>query len=119
MAMKPYKTDVCRDKRDGFLEDLHSVLSRNHTDPAFGLSQMAAEMRISQRHLQRLVRELTGCSPAQYLRTYRLQQSRQRLLEGRSIGQVATSVGFTSQSYFASCFRTQFGVTPGEFQLKS
>ena len=77
---------------------------------------MAAEMGVSERQLQRKLKALIGHTPSDYLRAYRLQQSLEQLREGNSIGEVAKAVGFTSQSYFTTCFKAQFGTTPKQFQ---
>ena len=99
-----------------FLNELNGVLDRNYHDRTFGLTQMATEMEVSQRHLQRKLKALTGHSPAEYLRICRLQRSLPLLREGIPIGTVAKAVGFSSHAYFTTCFKAQFGITPIKFQ---
>ncbi len=103
-------------KDQNFLDALDEVLSSNYTDRAFDLSQMAAQMGVSVRQLQRKLKALTGHTPSDHLRTYRLQQSLEHLRDGISISAVAKAVGFSSQSYFTTCFKAQFGTTPKQFQ---
>ena len=104
------------DAAQKFLDCLHEVLGRHYRQHDFDLVRMASAMRISKRHLQRKTNELLGCGPAQYLRTYRLQMALDYLRANASVGEVARAVGFSSHSYFTSCFRAQFGATPSEFQ---
>ncbi len=99
-----------------FLGELDEVLNSNYANRSFDLSQMAAQMGISERQLQRKLKALTGHTPSDHLRAYRLQKSLEQLREGNSIGEVAKAVGFSSQSYFASCFKAEFGTTPKQFQ---
>ena len=99
-----------------FLSELDEALNRNYTNRAFDLSQMAAEMGVSERQLQRKLKALIGHTPSDYLRAFRLKKSLKQLREGDPIGEVAKAVGFSSQSYFASCFKVQFGTTPKQFQ---
>ncbi len=99
-----------------FLGELDEVLNSNYANQSFDLSRMAAEMGISERQLQRKLKTLIGHTPSEYLRAYRLQKSLEQLREGNSIGEVAKAVGFSSQSYFASCFKAEFGTTPKQFQ---
>ncbi len=99
-----------------FLGELDEVLNRNYTNRSFDLSRMAAAIGISERQLQRKLKALTSHTPSEHLRAYRLQQSLEQLREGIPIGEVAKAVGFSSQSYFASCFKAQFGTTPKQFQ---
>ncbi len=99
-----------------FLGKLDAVLNSNYANRTFDLSQMAAQMGVSVRQLQRKLKALTDHTPSDHLRAYRLQKSLEQLREGNSISEVAKAVGFSSQSYFASCFKAQFGTTPKQFQ---
>ena len=111
------KLGATRTRKDHyFLSELDEVLNRNYTDRAFDLRRMATEMGVSERQLQRKLKALIGHTPSEYLRAYRLQKSLEQLREGDSIGEVAKAVGFSSQSYFASCFKAQFGTSPKQFQ---
>ncbi len=99
-----------------FLGELDEVLNSNYANRSFDLSRMAAEMSISERQLQRKLKALTDHTPSDHLRSYRLQHSLEQLREGNSVSEVAKAVGFSSQSYFTTCFKAQFGTTPKQFQ---
>ena len=103
-------------KNQYFLGELDAVLNSNYANRSFDLGQMSAQMGVSVRQLQRKLKTLTDHTPSGHLRAYRLQQSLEQLREGNSISEVAKAVGFSSQSYFASCFKAQFGTTPKQFQ---
>ena len=102
-----------------FVDNLISVIKRNYANPNFGVNSMAGEMKISDRQLQRKVKALTGRSPVQYLRDFRLERSLSYLREGVPVGETAKVIGFSSHTYFTSCFRTQFGITPQQVQDES
>jgi AraC-like DNA-binding protein len=53
-------------------------------------------------------------TPREYLRNYRLQEGAKMLQAGASVADASFSVGFLSLSYFAKCFKAQFGMTPSE-----
>ncbi len=95
-----------------FVESLIGVVEEHYTDPNFDVSSMAAEMKISDRQLQRKVKAMTGQSPMQYLRNFRLDRSLQYLRTGVPVGEAARVIGFSSHAYFTSCFRARFGITP-------
>ncbi len=58
-------------------------------------------------------------TPIGFLTRYRLEKSMELLKSpGLSITEVALSTGFSSSSYFTECFRSQLGLTPGEFRKK-
>ena len=102
-----------------FVDDLDLVVKQNYANPNFDVSSMAAQMKISDRQLQRNVKALTGRSPVQYLRDFRLERSLSYLRKGVPVGETAKVIGFSSHAYFTSCFRSQFGTTPQQVQEES
>ena len=51
-----------------------------------------------------------------YVRIYRLKYAIVLLKERKyTMVEISDMVGFSSQSYFAQCFKKQFNVTPTEF----
>jgi AraC-like DNA-binding protein len=100
-----------------FVDDLDRVVKRNYTISNFDVSSMAGEMKISERQLQRKVKALTGQSPVQHLRQFRLEKSLQYLREGVPVGEAAKAVGFSSHTYFTSCFRARYRITPQQVQV--
>jgi len=103
-------------KEQRFLDKLQAILEERYADAEFRVEQLAAALAMSDRQLQRKLKALVDHSPAEYLRTYRLTMAKKRLGEGVQVGLVSESVGFSSQAYFASCFKAEFGTTPTEFQ---
>ncbi len=101
------------------LEKLNCVLEQNFSNRDFDLPKMAEEMGIGERQLQRKLKELTGHTPSAYIRSYRLHKSLAHLNFGESVSQSAKAVGFSSQAYFASCFKDEFGTTPTRYRQGS
>ncbi len=99
-----------------FIDSLNRVLGESYAISTLSIGQMAAQLSISERHLQRRLKALTGLSPKQYLRRYRLEQSLVYLRDGVPVGEVAKAAGFSSHAYFTSCFKAEFGATPSRFQ---
>lgn len=100
-----------------FLERARQLVEAHMEDGAFGVQELASELGLSPRQLQRRLRDTVDQSPVEFIRTLRLQRAAQ-LLERQygNVSEVAYSVGFTSLSYFAKCFREQFGRSPSEFK---
>ena len=111
------KTAFLKRDRD-FLDLLERTIRQNYSSPDFDLQEMSALMQVGRRQMQRKLKALVGCTPSEYLRTYRLRRSLLLLSEGASVRKVAQTTGFSSQSYFASCFKAQFGDTPTEYQKR-
>jgi signal transduction histidine kinase/ligand-binding sensor domain-containing protein/DNA-binding response OmpR family regulator len=101
-----------------FLNKLQSVLESHYEDPEFRVDRMSVEMAMSDRQLQRKLKAIVDHSPAEYLRSFRLNMAIRQLKQGRQVGLVAEAVGFSSQAYFASCFKAEFGATPSEYQQR-
>lgn len=101
------------------LEKLDHVLEQNFASRDFDLLKMAEGMGISERQLQRKLKELTGHTPSAYIRSYRLHKSLDYLNSGESVKRSAKAVGFSSQAYFASCFKAEFGTTPSKYRQGS
>ena len=114
---EPLSTELNERERD-FLERFEALLTENYADPDLDIGIMASQMAVSTRQLQRKLKALTGHSPAEYLRAYRLKKAAGLLRKGGQITRVAMDVGFSSQAYFGTCFKAQFGLSPGQFQQK-
>ena len=101
------------------LETLGIELEKCFADRKLTIGSLAGFLGMSERQLQRLMRQAAGMSPSAYLRQYRLQRARGLLEDGRAVGDVADAVGFSSHAYFSCCFKTQFGVTPRRYRAQA
>lgn len=81
---------------------------------------MAAHCNLSESYLFKLFRQTYGIAPNEFLVQVRLNAAKQLLQDtDLSVGTVALSCGFHSQSYFADCFRRREGVSPREFRRRT
>jgi TolB-like protein/AraC-like DNA-binding protein len=70
---------------------------------------------MSRSTLHRRIHSLTGKSAGHFIREYRLKSARELLQDsGMTVSEVAYWVGFSSATYFSTCFRKQFGYPPGK-----
>ena len=95
---------------------LDSYLQRNLSDLELSPDQAAREHKISMRYLHKIFHN-HGTSFGQRLLELRLQRARQLIVGNGgtnqvNLGQIAYACGFTSQSYFSTCYRRRFGLTP-------
>ena len=71
---------------------------------------------MSQMQLYRKLKALTGKTPSQFIRSYRLQKGLELLQQGElNISEIAYDVGFTDPSYFSRVFQKEFGKSPSDF----
>lgn len=98
-----------------FLEDLNENIMENLFDDEFSIDSMAEKMSMSRSTFYRRMKAITGMTPVDYLKNFRLEQAARMLKEGMRVTEVASAVGFTSSSYFAKCFKARYGVLPKDY----
>ena len=88
-----------------------------HLTEAITLADLARAACYSPWYAARLFRELTGLSPAEYIRRCRLTCSARRIKAGDcSVTDAAMDTGFGSVDGYQRAFRRAFGVNPGEYR---
>lgn len=109
---------VLRSPGDAAVDLMMRYLHDNY-DRAISVSDVAAQVHLSERHARRLFLEATEKTMKEYLTSLRLDVAKQRLLgEDVSISEVAYGVGFNDVRHFSTTFRSVVGVTPSEFREK-
>jgi transcriptional regulator GlxA family with amidase domain len=77
------------------------------------MSEIAREVRISTRQLERLFRQHLGISPAAYAQAMRLDRARALLRQtAMPVTDIGIACGFHSASHFSTAFRARFGHAP-------
>ena len=99
-----------------FSTKLQHIIAKHYQDEQLTVQTLAQEMTMSHRQLVRKTKSLIAMTPNECIRTYRLQKASEYLKEGMPPSSIAFEVGFTSHSYFAACFKAQFGCTPSEYK---
>lgn len=101
---------------DKFLKKLNDIIEYQYTEPELGITQMAANLAMSERQLQRKIKVLLGTTPNNFIKDYRLKKALLLLESGAQIGRIAQDVGFSSQTYFGRCFKESYACTPKQYQ---
>lgn len=91
------------------------------------VEDVAAQMALSKRSLQRLFSLYVGVSPKWVIKRYRLQDASEQLAQDAASGtpvdhaQMAQSLGYFDQAHYIKDFKALVGVTPAEYlrQLES
>jgi len=100
-----------------FLVSLFEVLKKNYANNEFNADDYAQILTMSKSQLYRKLTTLTGHSPNDLLKEYRLEKAKELFRKKKhSIYEVAMETGFTSPSYFTKCFKTKFGLLPLTYQ---
>lgn len=96
---------------------LHYLIPAILTNPGYTPQLLAEALHLSERTAYRRLKELTGLTPANWLREVRLERARQ-LLEAQAfptVAEVAYEVGFLNPSHFTQLYSKRFGKKPSEY----
>jgi AraC-like DNA-binding protein len=91
-------------------------------DPAgTRVADLARQLDVTPRTLQRAVRRCTGFTPAEVIRRYRLQDAATRLAAepDSNLSTVAAEVGFADHAHMTRSFRRSLRETPSTFRTRS
>ena len=84
---------------------------------AVGLQEAAAYLELSESHLSRLFKEVTGLNFLQYLNAWRVNKSVDLMADPKkNIAEIALACGFPTPGYFAKIFKRFTGRTPTQFR---
>lgn len=107
-----------RAKSNGKLKEM-IVYIHEHFGEKLTVPELASAMFLSERQCFRAFQECLHTTPAEYMKSYRLQQACFLLREDRiSITEVGQRCGLGSSSYFGKTFRDAMGLTPSEYRHK-
>jgi transcriptional regulator GlxA family with amidase domain len=88
------------------------IMDATHEDPR-PVHEVAAEVRLSPRQLERLFARYLQASPSQHYLKLRLERARTMLLQTtKPVLDVAVACGFASASHFSRCYRSEYGHRP-------
>lgn len=113
------KTEATSNKDKDFLSKLQIEIDKHLSDPDFPIDILADKMYMSRSNFYRKIKTISGMPPNDYLKVIRLNKAAE-LLGNRNIriNEISGMVGFNSPSYFAKCFKTQFGTSPKDYAEK-
>lgn len=105
--------DAKKDIKYNFLDYIHS-----NYDKDISLADMANEFNLAVNYVGVLFKEKTGYNFKDYLNTYRINVSKQILLETPNIKikDLSTSVGFINTNTFIRIFKKYENISPGQYQ---
>ncbi|MDZ7658016.1 helix-turn-helix domain-containing protein [Fodinibius sp.] len=102
------------------VDKLTYEIESNLNNDQFGVNSLAQAVGMSRSSLHRKLKRHLGVSTSQFIREYRLKRAMEILRnEGITASESAYRVGFSSPTYFNTCFHKFYGITPGEVKSKS
>ena len=108
------ETISTRDKK--LLETVYRLFEENLANTDINAADFAEECGISRTKFFYKIKALTGMTPSEYFRTYKLNRSVELIRADKyKIASIAEMCGFSSASHFAMSFKKHFGVLPSEY----
>jgi len=116
MRLQPAKISISEIDKE-FFRELEAVIEANLSEPEFNVEDMGKKLYMSRATLYRKIHALSGKTPSEFLRSYRLKRAAQLLSENfMSVTEVAFEVGFSNRTYFTKCFKEKFHQLPSDFK---
>ena len=98
------------------MAEMKEIIERHLADNDFTVDTLAYELRVSRTSLYNKIKGLTGNTPSDLIRIYRIGKAKTMLRERqRTVTEVAETVGFSDLKYFREVFKKTTGMTPSEY----
>ncbi len=102
-----------------FMDEIYKVMEQELDNADFNADRVSELIHVSRSKLYYKIKDLTGSSPADLFRVYKLNRAAQMLKEGKhNVSEIACLTGFKSLSSFSTAFKKQFGVSPSQWKNK-
>ena len=100
-----------------FMEELYKLMEEELSNSELDVTRITKLLLISRTKLYYKIKGLTGETPSNFFRTYKLNRAAELLKSGEyTVSEIADKCGFSTQSHFSVVFKKQFGVTPTEYK---
>lgn len=102
-----------------FLKQVSTWIELHFMIQGITVDRAARELGMSEAVLQRRCNLHLGCSFIVYLNNWRLARAHDLILAGSyNMAEIAYRTGFGGPSYFTTCFRRRYGITPKHLSLQ-
>ncbi|WP_111445033.1 response regulator transcription factor [Breznakibacter xylanolyticus] len=96
-----------------FMDELSRIMEEELGNPNFDVSGLVSRMHMGHSTVLRKLKALTGMSPVDYIRSYRMQKAAYIFQKEKlPVSEVSYHVGYSDPKYFSKCFAREFGKTP-------
>lgn len=84
------------------------------------LEELSTKFYFHPNYLSSLIKHQTGLSYSTWLTTYRIKHAKNYLTQTNlSIQEILRKIGYSDKTYFFKLFKTQVGMTPGEYRKQN
>lgn len=108
------------DHSSTLVNKLRQIVLDNLKNEQFGVEDLAREYGLSRSQLHKRLKKSIGKSVSQFIREVRLEEALKLMKDKElTVSEVAYEVGFSSPTYFSTCFKEYFGYSPGETKIRN
>ena len=99
-----------------YLKKVTRIIEDHIDDTDLSVARLCELGEFNEKMLYRKLKQLTGLSTVEYIRSVRLKKAAVLLQNGNfTVSEAMYSVGFSNASYFTRAFSAQYGKTPSEY----
>jgi signal transduction histidine kinase/ligand-binding sensor domain-containing protein/CheY-like chemotaxis protein/AraC-like DNA-binding protein len=99
-----------------FIGNMLDYIERNILNPNLSVEEVSKQMCMSRVSLYKKVLMITGKSPVEFIRSFRLKKAAQLFEKTQlNIAEVSYEVGFNTPNYFAKSFKVEYNILPSEY----
>ncbi len=99
-----------------FLSQITLIIEERISDPDLNVNALSDVSGINNKQLYRKIKQLTGVTPVDYIKTIRMKNAAMLLKQKKfTVAEVMYKVGYSNHSYFSKCFQAEYGKTPRQF----
>lgn len=97
-----------------------NIVKEQVDKPNFTVDYIGREIGLSRVHLTRKIKALTGMTPAEFIKHFRMKQAMKMLKDNSfRIADIAYAVGYQDVQYFSKSFKKHFGKSPTQYVKKT
>ena len=112
-VLKPIEAESQDEK---FLSNIIRLIEDHLSDADLNVNALCELSGISNKQIYRKIKQLTGMSPVEYIKSIRMKKAAMLLQQKKfTVAEVMYMVGFSNHSYFSKCFQSEFGKTPRQY----
>ena len=116
-GLAPSSDNALSPQDRAFLEQLYALWDDQISNPEFNIAAVVERLHVSHTKFIYKVKGLTGFTPSELFKNYKLNKAAAMLREGRfNVSEVADLTGFGTLANFSRVFKKKFGVPPSEYK---
>lgn len=104
------------EKNQEFMKSVYDFMEKNIMNGDLDVALLCRHLLVSRTKLYSRIKEITGKTPNEIFRHYKLNKAAKLLKEGNlNVSEISEKSGFSSIAYFSRTFKKHFGVSPKDF----